>query len=133
MDLEELIGKSIVSVFVSSDKKLIKFECADGDICYEAYGDCCSESFIELVLRPNVYGEYMLVKSVEEVEMPSIIVSEYSEHKLYGIKIHVQDEPRDRGHEIFIEFRNTSNGYYGGDLRLTKDFKEEKHWIEQKP
>lgn len=118
--MDKLVGRVINGIFINEEKTGIVFgnsEYDDGDsTCLYAFGDCCSRSWIEHVSIPKVsYGNFGTVVVVEQIDM-SELNSENDEEfdyiKVYGYKIIT-----DRG-EIFIELRNSSNGYYGGSLEL---------------
>lgn len=113
-----LMGKTLTGVLVSDDRESIGFSIQDSEpIIAEAYGDCCSFSWIESVEFPAL-GFPALVTKVEDLELPTPGVWEspsgYPQECLavYGLKIET-----DKG-EIIIDFRNESNGYYGGSLEF---------------
>lgn len=111
MNENKLIGKNVVSVYLATDNKAIRFDTKDGLILIaQADGDCCSNSWIENVEAPErILGT---VLSVEDINMPDqpYDESEYECIAFYGCKIIT-----DKG-ECVIDYRNESNGYYGGHL-----------------
>jgi len=107
---KELINKVITGIKISDDKEAILFEIAEGNIVAGTYGDCCSSTWIESVELPAL-GFPAKVIAVGDLDMPNLgdlpgcdVVA------YYGFKIIT-----DKG-EIIIDYRNDSNGYYGGDL-----------------
>lgn len=105
-----LVGKTIIDVLIADDKKALLFKCEDGDHVVRADGDCCSDTWIEHVETPAL-GFPATVLAVSELDMPEGEErSKYGVTKLYGCKIET-----DKG-EIVIDYRNESNGYYGGNL-----------------
>jgi len=103
-----LVGKTINGIKVASDKKAILFECADGSHLAKADGDCCSSTWVEHIEVPDFP---CTVTGVEDIEMPDLgSPGEDGVIAYYGCKIST-----DRG-EIVIDYRNESNGYYGGNL-----------------
>lgn len=60
------------------------------------------------------------MRAVEEIEMPNLgnVPTPHRDHveevKYYGLKI-----TTDKGRAV-IDFRNDSNGYYGGTIKLLK-------------
>ena len=48
MTLKELVGKRIESIDMESNEA-IRFNTDAGPICYAAYGDCCSSTWVEHV------------------------------------------------------------------------------------
>ena len=106
-----LINKTINNIKIADDKLALLFETNDGDFIVNVEGDCCSSSWIESVELPAL-GFPATVVSVENIEMPDLgQPDEYDYIQYYGCKI-----VTDKG-EIVIDYRNESNGYYGGSLR----------------
>ena len=121
-----LIGKVIRAVFLASDGAAIRFDLEGGEsLIVRADGDCCSHSWIEEVQNvEQLIGT--AVVSVEDVDLPeptkTPTKSEYGgevenryghyeeEMQYYGCKITTQ-----KGYAL-IDYRNSSNGYYGGNL-----------------
>ena len=109
-----LIGKVINAVKVAKDKGAIKFETDAGDIVALADGDCCSHSWIEGVELP-VNGFPASVSAVSDIDMPDLGDGDAECIQYYGCKIST-----DKG-DIVIDYRNESNGYYGGSLSWPDD------------
>lgn len=120
MSEHTLIGKRIVKVWLASDQKAMRFDVEDGDpVIARADGDCCSSSWIEGIDAPDAL--LGVVSAVENLDMPDLgSVAAQSQDKdsgydpecisYYGCKI-----TTDKG-ACVIDYRNESNGYYGGDL-----------------
>lgn len=106
-----LVGKTITAVQLTSDKKAIRFILDSGvDIIAQADGDCCSSSWIEHVSLP-ARGFPATVLAVNDLDMPDLgSPNEYSVIRYYGCEIKT-----DKG-DMVIDYRNESNGYYGGNL-----------------
>lgn len=136
-----LIGKTVTRVFLSEDGGAIRFDSSDGQsLIVHADGDCCSHSWIE-----EVQGVEQLigspVVSVEDVgdmpDRPGNRRGHYEEEMAYyGCKITTE-----KGYAL-IDYRNSSNGYYGGNLAWPGDYfyggvfnqnGAEKNWQEVKP
>lgn len=105
-----LIGKTITALEIAEDKMALRFVLTDGEVVVNCDADCCSSTWIEHTELPAL-GFPAVVVSVEDVPMPDLgnmpgcdVVA------YYGCKI-----TTDRG-EILIDYRNDSNGYYGGNL-----------------
>jgi hypothetical protein len=82
-------------------------------IAFVTYGDCCSETWIEHLEMPNnIIGATIL--DIENIDLPEKEKTIPAEgvHKFYRTIIKT-----DKG-DIDIEYRNESNGYYGGSLDL---------------
>lgn len=97
---------------IADDKQAILFKTPDGDIIARADGECCSHTWIESIELPAL-GFPALVVSVQDLHMPDIGEPELSH---YGLKIIT-----DKG-EIIIDYRNESNGYYGGSLSFDGEY-----------
>ena len=108
-----LVDKTIMSIDIASDRKAIRFALDDGKfVIARAEGDCCSETWIESISLPAL-GFPALVISAADVDMPDLGApqDEDSEcRQYYGFEI-----VTDKG-SILIDYRNESNGYYGGNL-----------------
>lgn len=107
----ELIGKTITDVKIAEDKEAILFVTDDGlHLVAMVDADCCSHSWIESVEMPALGLPFNII-SCEDLDMPDLgdipgceVVS------YYGAKIIT-----DKG-EMVIDYRNDSNGYYGGNI-----------------
>lgn len=114
----KLIGKILNKVFLSDNRAAIKFIVDGGaEIIARADGDCCSATWIEGVESPRqVLGA--VVTNVEDLDMPEIPYNK-REHDVivfYGCKIST-----DKG-SFVIDYRNESNGYYGGSLKWDDEY-----------
>lgn len=111
--LQELVGTTIKEIRVQLPQgHYIQFMTTDNNlITYACYGDCCSETWIYAICGSEALLNH-LVLSYEEVEMPTPnddrTRQEYDQ--LYCYRIRTNNGICD------IEFRNSSNGYYGGSL-----------------
>ncbi len=107
-----LEGKTLIGIDLAKDKLAMRFAVEGSEpIVAKADGDCCSSSWIEHVELP-AGGFPAKVVGVEDIDLPGS-VDNHAEHdclKVYGLKIST-----DRG-DIVIDYRNASNGYYGGNL-----------------
>ena len=109
--MKELIGKKINGLYVNADQSLLVFDTDDGDVAYRAWGDCCSETwFADIVGVPALLGG--VVASAEDVEMVAVEDGRTRQEcdQFYGVKIKT-----DKGYADIV-YRNSSNGYYGGDI-----------------
>lgn len=127
--MKQLKGKTVTHVFISHGEEYIRFVCVDKILTFEALGDCCSQSwFADLIGHQSLVGH--TVTSVQELDLEprkaspeGVPTSEaltsgdrtrYDLDKIYGYLL-----TTNAGH-CTIAFRNSSNGYYGGELCLTK-------------
>jgi hypothetical protein len=117
--LSELVGKVLIGHEVSNDNEDLYLSFKDGTKAHlQTDGDCCSHTWIESVDAPqNLRGK---VLSIEEIDMPDLGNIPTSKQEsvdqvsYYGLKIVTE-----HGHCV-IDYRNDSNGYYGGSLNLVE-------------
>lgn len=126
---KSFIGKTLESVILSNDKEKIVFRFKDGTppIAYGVEGDCCSSSWIEHLETPGDVDGAKVVDVKESGGVPwdghacveDVRDDDYNVTKkgcghdslsVYNITFRT-----DHG-DIVLEFRNDSNGYYGGYL-----------------
>lgn len=140
--MKELLNKIIVKVELSEDRETFCFTDADGiRYFYNAYGDCCSSSwFSNITGIKNLLGQKIIsVIDREEFtdEEQKEAEAEYAKENDYGpesLALYGIILKTDKG-SCDVEFRNESNGYYGGDCsfggheqiteglkNITKDF-----------
>jgi len=113
-----LIGKRIVGYELANDGDWITFQIADGPpVTLRAEGDCCSISWIESLDAPDALCG--TVQSIENVDLPDQGNVGTAKHpdidevvSYYGLKITTNNGV------CTIDYRNDSNGYYGGSLEL---------------
>jgi hypothetical protein len=109
--VKNLVGRRVYRVFADSTQ--IDFEMADGSrLGFAAEGDCCSRSWIEHVSNVEQVLDAVVLR-IEYIDLPDAVPSppeDVEVEVIYGTKIHT-----DKGY-LLIEYRNNSNGYYGGYL-----------------
>lgn len=128
MKLKSLIGKTIDKLELNTQSDEFTIHFTDGlYIKFGVEGDCCSHSWIEHLTAPNdVHGA--VITDVFEGGSAAWDNHECVDGKdKYGYVTHVCGHDclqvyntqfdTDRG-SIILEYRNDSNGYYGGNLTL---------------
>lgn len=125
---ERMKGRAIAAVHLDKSKDRITFQFADGGSqVFGVEGDCCSHSWIEhLEMPPNVTGA--TVTAIEEggtvdatdddalnPRRPPYYEGDVTRREHECLKVYNTTFRTDRG-DIVLEFRNSSNGYYGGSL-----------------
>jgi hypothetical protein len=111
-----LVGKTINQIKIADDKEAILFQTDSGDVVARCDADCCSHTWIEHIELPAL-GFPALVLAVDDLELPGSD-DNHPEHdclQVYGLKV-----TTNKG-EIVIDYRNSSNGYYGGNLSWPDD------------
>lgn len=110
-----LIGRTIESLQIADDRKALRFVTTEGEVIAKCDGDCCSNTWIEHLELPAL-GFPAKVVSVDDLDGRREESGEYGDvTQHYGCKITTE-----RG-EIVIDYRNASNGYYGGNLSWPDD------------
>ena len=111
-DLAELVGKKIYHIFVEPDGGRIQFYTDAGNpITYRADGDCCSRTWVERVSNAEaLIGQTVLKAECRNLPEPNPQPEKYECLAVYGEALYT-----DKG-VCEIEYRNDSNGYYGGSL-----------------
>lgn len=113
-----LVGKTINGMKIADDRQALLFETDAGNIKVLVDADCYSYTWVESIDLPAL-GFPAKVSAVEALEMPegkeSTFYTDADSLAFYGCKI-----VTDKG-DIIIDYRNDSNGYYGGDLSWPDD------------
>lgn len=111
-----LDDKIIIGIELSEDKEAIRFLILNEEaIIARCDADCCSHTWIEHVELPAM-GFPAKVLKVESLDLPGVPdPSEDEVINVYGLKI-----TTDKG-DLIIDYRNSSNGYYGGSLSWPDD------------
>ena len=113
-----LVGKVLTSIKISENKHYLMFVTNEQNVLAYCEADCCSHTWVENISLPAM-GFPATVISVTDMDMPDSAKWDDSEYlQFYGCKIST-----DKG-DIFIDYRNSSNGYYGGSLA----WPEETEW-----
>ena len=112
-----LDDKTITGVELAGDKEAIRFLIEGGEpIVAKCDADCCSHTWVEHIELPAM-GFPAKVLSVADLDLPGS-VEDHPDHdclQVYGLKI-----TTDKG-DLIIDYRNSSNGYYGGSLAWPDD------------
>lgn len=104
-----LIGKTIKEMKIADDQRALLF-ILDGDetLIARVDGDCCSRSWIEHVELPTEFPA--TVNGAEGIELNGDLETRDGELKFYGYRLSTNQG------DIIIDYRNESNGYYGGSI-----------------
>ena len=108
--MDRLVGKTVKEVYLSYDGVTIIFKCDDEEIAYWAEGDCCSESWFNHITGIDnlIEGNAPVLRVVDKPEITGLKSTRQEVDIQYGYLIET------RYGYCEIEFRNASNGYYGG-------------------
>jgi hypothetical protein len=117
MKLKNTVGKVILNVSLSSDKEYFTLMFQDGTkATFSVEGGCCSSSWIEHLTVPDpIAGATILsAKDGGGVAWDNHECSK-SECSHDCLQVYNTTFNTDKGN-IILEYRNDSNGYYGGSL-----------------
>lgn len=147
--LQSLVGQTVRSISVNSDQSLLRFTIDDmcsydpsRRIVFQASGECCSESwFADLIGYDALVGH--TVAKIEAIPLPDTHRAPTQSNPIAipeGIptSLRLTDDQRSRqcydvlyGYVITTDagrctlaFRNSSNGYYGGNLERVDEFED---------
>ena len=114
---EDLLGRTIESIAIDKAKDKLTVRAGGLEFNYSVEGDCCSRSWIEhLEGVESVIGQE--VTGVEQLDMNENEDSKKHCERCEGsdvLKIYQVLIKTPKGTST-LEFRNDSNGYYGGCL-----------------
>lgn len=115
--MKELLETYVERVSVSAGEHYLMFHSQRKTTTYGAYGDCCSESwFADITGLDNLRGQEVIGVRVLDVTLPKgDRRTRQDEDKVYGYRLSTRKGDCD------IIFRNSSNGYYGGELGLVRN------------
>jgi hypothetical protein len=112
--LDVLVGKQVQELLMDEGREHIAFVTDQGRYDFYCFADCCSESWINHVnfVSALIGGT---VHSVDDVDMYSLLQVEPEATKQEYDRVMFHRIHTDKG-TCVLEFRNSSNGYYGGEL-----------------
>ena len=125
--MKELVGRKILSYKLENEGDELTFFTDKGKIVYNTYGDCCSVSWFSDVYNFDALLGQVVNEVVErqkwsdEETKKAEAQGNYDVLSLYGYLIKTDKGTCD------IEFRNDSNGYYGGSCECVKDETKEEN------
>jgi hypothetical protein len=110
--VKELIDKEINAILINEDKTILHFITKSGDeYSYYTNGECCSNSWYEHFNGLNYILKNKILY-VENIGVGEIKNSDYDLTQIYCINLKTEKGI------CSIEFRNESNGFYGGSIEL---------------
>lgn len=113
-----LVGKTVIKAYINKGRTEILLVCEnDESFLLQTQGDCCSESWIE---HSSGFNELpFTIMKVEEKELGEVLPTRQEYDQLYSLNLEVKRSTGIWYHkDCGIEFRNSSNGYYGGYLEV---------------
>lgn len=113
MNRNPLIGKTVTTLYMTTDNKALRFVLADGtEIVAKTDADCCSETWIEHISLPAGGFPATVLEANDTGGLPD---SDDGCMQYYGFELKTN-----KGHMV-LDYRNQSNGYYGGSLSWPGD------------
>lgn len=115
LDKEEkakLIGRTVVGVDCKDGGEDFVLIFTDGSAKFRTSGDCCSHTWIEHCEYPEFGKRGSKLTAIESVDKGSEQSDEHDCLAFYETRF---TTPKG---DIVVEYRNSSNGYYGGSLDL---------------
>ena len=113
-NMNKLIGKTVAGLRVNEDQSILAFDHPDGtSTSYVTIAECCSETwFADITGVAALLGGKVL--NAEAVDLPTVDDqrTRQEEDQFYGVKLRT-----DKGWADIV-YRNSSNGYYGGEIGL---------------
>lgn len=106
----KLIGHRLTGAGISDDKTTLVLELSGTHIAtMETEGDCCSSSWVEHLTIPELGGTITAV-----ISSNALPPHEPPDEDGYDVIEVYHKTIRTTKGELIIEYRNSSNGYYGG-------------------
>lgn len=113
--MEELVGKIIQKIRLNENDTLMVFNTSIGErIAFQTEGDCCSSSWfshisgLDTLIGNRINEVFPRNEFTEEEQAKAEAEGSYESLTLYGFLLITDKGTCD------VEFRNDSNGYYGG-------------------
>lgn len=128
--MKELLNKVIKNIFISEGEEYIKFILSNNsEVIYMTDADCCSETwFSDFTGVDCLINEELL--EIEDLDLPNDIAlanrSRQEIDKLYGYSFKTK-----KGYAT-LEYRNSSNGYYGGSCSLLEPSSKMREYYDSK-
>jgi hypothetical protein len=115
-DIQMLVGQKVLSIEVDSgDQHCLRLTTDKGITIFETEGDCCSETwFADIIGVDQLIDRTILSALLVDMDVPDRIDSRSRQEsdQFYCLKLTTEWGVAD------IIFRNSSNGYYGGNLNI---------------
>lgn len=114
--MKDLNGLKINSLELSTDKTVLKINTDKGPIYLVAVGDCCSSSWFEHISGTNnVIGG--IINDFSHLDLYSNSFADENPGEYEHIQYYSTVIKTNKG-QLELEYRNSSNGYYGGWLTI---------------
>jgi hypothetical protein len=110
--LEDLVGRVVHALKLSSDQQFLLVTHDEGQSVYMCTSECCSETWVADIIGVENLLEQLVV-AAENIEVVAVDDGRTRQEAdaFYGIKLETT-----RGY-VEIIYRNSSNGAYDGDMK----------------
>lgn len=114
MKLDVLLGRTVRQILIEPGEERMRWLCEDGDtLDFIADGDCCSETwFADLIGVESLIGRPITLAEHVDLPEPADGRTRQEYDQAYGFRVCTAKGCCD------VVYRNSSNGYYGGDCDL---------------
>jgi hypothetical protein len=119
MKTNVLVGKTILAMYVAEDKAALRFD-VDGveqPIVVHCDAYCCSSTWVENIENPEAAVGSPVLEAID-IDMPE---REHPEDKERDVVAYYGFRIRTAKGDCVLDYRNESNGYYGGNLSWPDD------------
>lgn len=117
-NFKPLIGARVFNILTDPAHSYLLFRTSAGEFCFATDADCCSNTWVEHFSGiGNLLGRQIV--SIDDLDMPEQPEWEDAERRrgnhldvvsYYGLKFTTS------AGEAVLDYRNDSNGYYGGSM-----------------
>jgi hypothetical protein len=119
---ELMKGAKVSQLIIDENEDVLIFITDKGVFKWVTYGDCCSHTWFADIIGVECLINHV-IQDVHDIDIPESYNLEDGRCKqevdsAYGVQIVTE-----RGYCDII-FRNSSNGYYGGNIKISYDPKE---------
>lgn len=120
---DKMIGAKLQKIYVNRVEKggftlfnidSVLLETDQGLFKVYVYSECCSQGYIDHIGMPYYLGVgRRTITGFKDIELEGEFApSSQEEDRVYGLIIELDQD------KIFLEYRNSSNGYYGSDYQI---------------
>lgn len=111
MKLDLLLGRTVTKILMEPGEARMRFLCEDGDFLdFVTDADCCSETwFADIVGVVALIGHQIVLAEEVQLEDAQDDRTRQEVDEVYGFRVFTAKGCCD------VVYRNSSNGYYGGD------------------
>lgn len=115
LDTNALTGRILIGAQITDDRCDLHVTLDGGTLAiFGTEADCCSDTWIEHITIPELGG--LITGITESADLPTWDGTEEGQQEEYDYLAVYHTVIRTTKGELIVEYRNSSNGYYGGQL-----------------